>query len=66
MRTQFIIDDLGNKIAVILPVKDYEKMLDELEEKEDIKLYDLVKSRKEERIPLEQYLSERKRKRKNA
>lgn len=28
MRTQFIMDELGKKIVVIFPVKDYEKMLD--------------------------------------
>ena len=44
----------------------WEAYHDELEEKDDIRLYDTVKARKEARIPLEQYLSERKGKRKNA
>ncbi|MDH5399555.1 MAG: hypothetical protein OEX02_15505 [Cyclobacteriaceae bacterium] len=62
MKTQFVTDDHGNKLAVILPIKDYQKMLDELEELEDIKLYDRVKARKEESIPFSDYLRKRKQK----
>ena len=51
MKTQFITDDHGNKLAVILPIEDYQKMLDDLEGMEDIKLYDEVKARKEETLP---------------
>jgi len=50
-RNQFITDAVGKKISVILPVKDYEKMLDELDEYACIKAYDKVKSRKQEFIP---------------
>jgi hypothetical protein len=62
MKTQFITDDHGNKLAVILPMKDYQKMLDDLEEMEDIKLYDEVKARKEETLPFNEYLKKRKKK----
>jgi len=65
MKTQFITNEKGKKLAVILPIKEYEKMLDELEELEDIKLYDEVKSREEEAIPFDEYLKLRKQK-KNA
>jgi len=61
MKTQFVTDDHGNKLAVILPIKDYQKMLDDLEEVEDIKLYDEVKSRKEDSMPFKEYLKKRKR-----
>lgn len=63
MKTQFITDDHGNKLAVILPIKDYQKMLDDLEEVEDIKLYDQVKARKEASMPFSEYLKKRKQKR---
>lgn len=43
MRTQFITDDHGKKLAVILPINEYNKMVDDLEELEDIKLYDAAK-----------------------
>jgi PHD/YefM family antitoxin component YafN of YafNO toxin-antitoxin module len=51
MKTQFITDDHGKKVAVILPVKDYEKMMEELDELECIKAYDKAKARKQEFIP---------------
>ena len=48
MKTQFITDDHGKKLAIILPMKDYNKMVDDLEELEDIKLYDKAKKGKQE------------------
>ncbi|HLF64005.1 MAG TPA: hypothetical protein VI603_09635 [Saprospiraceae bacterium] len=61
MKTQFIVDDNGNKLAVILPMKEYEKMIEELEELEDIKLYDdAVKEDDGERILVADYASKRK------
>ncbi len=46
MQAQFVTDDQGKKLAVILPIKEYQKMVDELEELEDIKLYDAAKKGK--------------------
>lgn len=48
MKPQFVTDDHGKKLAVILPIKDYNKMVDDLEELEDIKLFDLAKKGKQE------------------
>jgi PHD/YefM family antitoxin component YafN of YafNO toxin-antitoxin module len=53
MNTQFITDNSGNKIAVIISIKEYEKMLADLEELEDIRLYDKVKASGEKSIPIE-------------
>jgi len=58
MRTQFIIDDHGKKLAVILPIKDYNKVVDDLEELEDIKLYDAAKKGKQEFIDAQQAFKE--------
>ena len=50
---QFITDDKGKKLSVILSIKDYKKMLEELEDIEDVRLYDEVKNNDTgERIPL--------------
>lgn len=65
METQFITDDQGKKLAVILPITEYQKILADLEEVADIKLYDEVKARNEETIPFNEYLKNRKQ-RKNA
>jgi hypothetical protein len=53
MRTQFVTDDHGNKLAVILPIKEYNKMVEDLEELEDIKLYDEAKKSNEPSIPID-------------
>jgi hypothetical protein len=58
MITQYITDASGKKVSVILPIKDYEKLLTELEELNDIKAYDRAKSRKSEPIPLEQAIKD--------
>lgn len=58
MRTQFITDDHGKKLAVILPIKEYNKMVDDLEELEDIRLYDAAKKGKQEFIDAEQAFRE--------
>lgn len=51
MKTQFVTDDHGKKVAVILSIKDYEKIMDDLDELDCIKAYDQAKSRKQEFVP---------------
>jgi hypothetical protein len=43
---QFITDKKGKKISAVIPIKTYQSILDELEEQEDIKMYDAAKKRK--------------------
>jgi PHD/YefM family antitoxin component YafN of YafNO toxin-antitoxin module len=51
MKTQFVTDNHGKKVAVILSIKDYERIMDDLDELDCIKAYDQVKSRKQEFVP---------------
>lgn len=61
MKTQFVTDDLGKKIAVILPIKKYEKILEQLEDREDVFLYDEAKRDDDgERVLFSDYLKTRK------
>ncbi len=53
-RTQFVTDNHGNKLAVILPIREYNKMIEDLEELEDIKLYDEAKETNEPSIPIDE------------
>ncbi len=48
MRTQFITDNSGHKLAIILPIKDYNKMIEDLEDIDDIKMFDESKIGKRE------------------
>jgi len=50
---QYITDQIGNKVSIILPIRDYERMIEELDELEDIRLYDEAKAFKQEYSPAE-------------
>lgn len=66
MKTQYVTDNNGKKVAVIVPVKDYEKLLDELDELQCIKAYDKAKARKQEFIPASDVFKAIEKKRKHA
>jgi hypothetical protein len=51
---QYITDQIGNKVSIILPIRDYERMIEELEELEDIRLYDEVKASVQGYLPAEE------------
>jgi len=56
---QFLTDEKGKRTSVVLPLKQFEEILDELEELEDIRTYDAAKARREEFIPFDDYLKKR-------
>ena len=61
LNPQFITDKKGKKVAVQLSVKEYEYLIEELEMKEDIALYEKVKKDKKETfVPLKDYLKKKK------
>ena len=65
LHPQFIKDTAGKNL-VILPQNEFDVLLEELEELEDIKLYDEAKHEDNgERILLSEYLKSRKAKNKN-
>ena len=47
---QYITDNAGKKISAILPIKEFKTLLEELEELEDIRLYDESKNDNEPAI----------------
>ena len=59
---QYITDKKGKKLSVVLSITQYNQILEELEELEDIRQYDAVKARKEKTIPFKQYLQRRQKK----
>ena len=63
LNPQFVTDKKGRKTAVQLSVKEYKFLLEELEMKEDISLYEQVMADPKERyMPLADYLKKRKKK----
>ena len=56
--TKFITDEHGKKVGVVLDIEEYERILEELEELDDIRVYDEAKASGEEAIPLQQAIDE--------
>ena len=55
---RFVTDSSGRRTAVLLDMEEYEKLLQELEELESLRVYDAAKSSGDEAIPLHQALAE--------
>ena len=62
---QFITDEKGKRVSVIIPIEFYTALIEAVEELEDIRLYDEVKARNKEKVLLTDYILQR-RTRKNA
>ena len=43
LHEEYVVDEKGNRTAILLPYEEWKKILDELEELEDIRLYDNAK-----------------------
>ncbi len=53
VKEQYIIDENGQRVSVVLEIGAYQKLLEDLEELESIRAYDQAKSRDDEAIPFE-------------
>lgn len=52
VKPQYITDNTGKKISVVLPIKDFQAIMEELEELDDVKLYDEAKNSNEPSIAI--------------
>ena len=55
---QFVIDDKEQRQAVLLSVADWQRIVEELEELDDIRAYDKAKAGLQDAIPFEQAVRE--------
>ncbi len=62
MEARYIVDENGKRTGVILPVEEYERLLEALEDLEDTRLYDEARAALErgesEVVPLDQAMRE--------
>ncbi len=54
VQPQYITDEAGKKISVVIPIKDFKAILEDLDELEDIKLYNEAKKSNEASIPIDE------------
>jgi PHD/YefM family antitoxin component YafN of YafNO toxin-antitoxin module len=52
--TQFLTNEKGEKVTVVIGIEEYEKLLEELEDLEDIRAYDEAMASGETPVPFEQ------------
>jgi antitoxin Phd len=53
VKENYIVDRKGNTTNVIIQKKEYDKMLEYIEELEDVAAYDMAKAEKSKNIPWE-------------
>ena len=51
---QFLTDDKGQRMAVVISIEDYEKIVEELEDLEDIRAYEEAKASGSNPVPFDE------------
>lgn len=54
LKKRYLIDEDGNRLGVVLDIKDYQRLLEELEELETLRAYDAAKASGDQAIPFEE------------
>lgn len=57
LHPNYVTDTAGTRVAVQLPVEEYERLLDEAEMVEDIVAYQAAKAEGGQPVPLEQFIA---------
>ncbi len=55
---EYLTDENGNKKAVVISLTEWQKIIEELEELDDIKAYDKAKSKVSEPVPFEEVIEQ--------
>ena len=54
VKERFLVDEAGNRVAVVVSLEDYRQLLADAEELDAIRVYDAAKASGETPIPFEQ------------
>lgn len=55
---QYVVNEKGDRIGVLLSLEDCKKLLDELEDLDSLRAYDAAKASGEEAIPFEEAIAD--------
>ncbi|MDZ7832269.1 MAG: hypothetical protein U5L07_11000 [Desulfobacterales bacterium] len=58
LNPQYVVDNKKNPRGVLLSIEEWEQVVDELEELEDIRAYDAAKAGPQDSLPFEQAVRE--------
>ena len=53
LHEEYVVDEQGNRKAILLPYDEWEKIVEELEELKDIRLYDNAKQGSSDPVPFD-------------
>ncbi len=54
LHPEFVVDSKDEKKAVLIPLDEWHRLMEEIEELEDIRAYDKAKSKSEKSIPFDE------------
>ena len=58
LKERYVIDEMGNRVAVLIDIEEYQRILEALEELESINAYDEAKASDNEVISFDQAINE--------
>ena len=58
LHPSYLVDEQAQRKAVVLSIEEWTRVLEALEELDDIRMYDEAKARKDQAVPLEKILQE--------
>lgn len=58
LKERYVVDETGNRVAVLIDIEQYQKVLEALEELESINAYDQAKASDDEIISFDQAVKE--------
>ena len=58
LHPEYVVDENQHRKAVLLPVAEWKRIVDELEELDDIRAFDKAKAGSQETVPFEQAVHE--------
>jgi PHD/YefM family antitoxin component YafN of YafNO toxin-antitoxin module len=54
LHPEFVVDEKAQKKAVLLPIAEWQRLMEEIEELEDIRAYDKAKAEPDDEVPFEE------------
>lgn len=58
LHPQFLIDSNEKRTAVVVPIEEWQSLMDELEDRDDLRAYEAAKAEGGEAIPFDQAVKE--------
>ncbi len=58
LHPQFVVDENGERTAVVVPIAEWNRILEDLDELDDIRVFDEAKAASQDSVPFDQAVRE--------